>query len=196
MSQHRGGYFSSRILLKRWKDHMPFLSSSLKLRENSWASGKHCFFGPFHTQRKMDDLRLSIFQRLEMFFFLVSLLCIWRTWGIHAFEETALDPDAGLQRLCPLYSLCVSSPQWPFWSQGEGTLFEHLPASLKKIASMESLSVKQERWLLERIQYSSEAGLGWSLAEFHRTGSILLFPVPGGIILFSELISWSHTLLS
>lgn len=42
---------------------MPFLSSSLKLRENSWASGKHCFFGPFHTQRKMDDLEALHFPK-------------------------------------------------------------------------------------------------------------------------------------
>ena len=128
------------------------------------------------------------YQRLEMFFFLVLLnvhlknlrnSCLWRNspW-----------PKSRLAKLCTLptfipfvchLSVDFLEPRWghSFWALAK--------PPFKKIVSVESLSVAQERWLPERIQYSSQAGLGWSLTEFHRTSSTLLFPATPEALYFS-----------
>lgn len=142
----------------------------------------------FIPKGKWMTWRLSIFQRLEMFFFLVLLnvhlknlrnSCLWRNspW-----------PKSRLAKLCTLptfipfvchLSVDFLEPRWghSFWALAK--------PPFKKIVAVESLSVAQERWLPERIQYSSQAGLGWSLTEFHRTSSTLLFPATPEALYFS-----------
>lgn len=64
-------------------------------------------------------------------------------------------------------------------------LLEHLPSlSSRKLHQWKvcQLSKKGDFW---RESNTVQAGLGWSLAEFHRTGSILLFPVPLEALYFS-----------
>ena len=142
----------------------------------------------FIPKGKWMTWRLSIFQRLEMFFFLVLLnvhlknlrnSCLWRNspW-----------PKSRLAKLCTLptfipfvchLSVDFLEPRWghSFWALAK--------PPFKTLVSVESLSVAQERWLPERIQYSSQAGLGWSLTEFHRTSSTLLFPATPEALYFS-----------
>ena len=114
-------------------------------------------------------------------FFLVSLNVHLKNLRNARLRRNGPWPKSSLAKLCPLptfipfvchLSVDFLEPRWghSFWALAK--------PPFKKIASMQSLSVKQERWLLERIQYSSQAALRWSLTEFHRASSTLLLPVP------------------
>ena len=129
-----GGYFSSRILLKRWKDHIAFLSSSLKLRGNSWTSGKYCFFGTFHTKRKMDDLEALHFLKTGNVLFSIIKCASEEPEECTPSKKRPLTQIQSCKVVpsAHLYSLCMSSLSGLFGAKTRALFLSTCQASLQE----------------------------------------------------------------